>query len=703
MAYFIFCVHNHQPVGNFDSVLEDAYRDSYWPFLKALSRHPSIKLTLHNSGFLFDWIGENHPEYIELLRSMVSSGQVEIMGGGYYEPVLSVIPEEDRLSQIRMMSDKFEEVFGKRPRGIWLAERVWEPLLPTTIRSAGLEYLLVDDYHFVKSGLEKRDLGGYYITEDQGNVVKIFPGSEALRYLIPFRPVEALEEHLKGLNAFLRKGDAAIYGDDGEKFGVWPGTHKWVFDEGWLDSFFEMLDRNAEWLKSVTLSEYLDMEEPLGSVYLPTTSYMEMGEWSLPAEASKEYTELVEDMKKLDNGERIRRFLQGGIWRNFFAKYPEANWMHKRMLLVSRELKKLSIEAPKRDLKEAKDFLYKAQCNDAYWHGVFGGLYLPHLRTKVYENLIRAEQSAGAGFVQDGPAIQVMDLDADSHEEVIIRTQDLGLFFSPHNGGGLYELDFRPCAANLSNTLSRWQEGYHHKLLSTGSGDLEGGTKSIHEIVKVKEKGLERYLKYDTSRRGSFLDHFLDGEASLEKFFANEYRDLGDFFQGRYEAVIDGGTLRLSREGAALGIGYSVSKEVKAIGRDSFKVNYRLRGHDKLPPGDFSFGVELNLILPCCDGPACLYKSSPPMPDEDGIGLGSSGVLKGIKGLSLLDTHIGIKAQILLSSPATLWRFPVHTVSLSEGGFERIYQGSCLLFQFPIKQENMEAGFTVKVGEIKRP
>lgn len=703
MTYFVFCIHNHQPAGNFDKVMEEAYEDSYWPFLKALSRHPSIKLTLHNTGYLLDWIMERHPEYIELMRSMVGSGQVEVMGGGYYEPVLSVVPETDRVRQVLMMSDKIEELFGKRPKGIWLAERVWEPSLPTFLKRAGIEYLLVDDYHFIKSGLTREELGGYYITEDQGNVIKVLPGSEELRYLIPFKPVDAFTGHMRGLKDFLKKGGAAIYGDDGEKFGVWPGTHKWVFDDGWLDGFFAEIEKNLEWIRPVNIGEFLEVTEPVGQVYLPTTSYMEMGEWSLPAGASREYTQLIEDVKGWKDGERVRRFLQGGIWRNFFSKYPEANWLHKRMLLVSRALRDKGEGLREEDYQKAERLLFKGQCNDAYWHGVFGGLYLPHLRTEVYKNLLEAENIVLEEVSDGRPEIEIADIDADCHDEVMVRTRELNLFLSPRNGGGLVELDFKPRAVNVSNTLSRWHEGYHHKL-ALGSHDEDVAGKSIHEFVKVKEKGLERFLKYDTARRTSFIDHFLKEDETLDAFYGREHDELGDFHNNGYDLRIRDSKVLLSRKGVAAGAPFSVTKEIRVEGRNAFNVDYFVASMGEKKLTGVNFGVELNLMMPCCDGPACLYQAVPQFSEADGIGLGSSGVAKGLKTIRLIDTHIGLIATVEVDTPATLWRHPVHTVSLSEGGFEKIYQGSCLVFLFPLDfsgDGSMGISFRIKVEGIE--
>lgn len=703
MKYFVFCIHNHQPVGNFPDVIEEAFQHSYRPFLEALGRHPAVKLTLHNTGFLLDWIASEHPEYMELLRTMVERGQVEVMGGGYYEPILTVIPARDRVAQVNMMSDRIEELCGARPRGIWLAERVWEPTLPTVLRECGIEYLVVDDYHFRKAGLTPAELGGYYVTEDQGNVVKIFPGSERLRYIIPFRPASEFVDHVRGLDDFLVKGDAAIYGDDGEKFGVWPGTYKWVFEDGWLDDFLDLVENAVEEriIECETMAEYTDTHAPLGRIYLPTTSYMEMGEWTLPADASREYSELHKELghgAEGGEGERIERFLQGGTWRNFFSKYPESNRMHKRMLMVSRELEQRRPAATDDEkIEEAARHLYRAQCNDAYWHGIFGGLYMPHLRTSVYEHLLKAERALGGSFAGGRPeSAETVDFDADGVDDVVVRSADLAMILKPSDGGALFELDYLPRAVNLSNTLTRWKEGYHHRL-AEGRAELVGEeAKSIHDIVLVKEEGLEEYLKYDTVERASFRDRFLAVDETLDAFYDGTHRSLGGFHSGTYHKEIAGSTVRLAREGAAAGMDFSVTKTVRPSGDGCFTVDYLVRRSNGVNVAPVNFAVELNLLLPCCEGPVCHYRFTPEA--DTPIGLGSRGVLGGVEGVAMVDTLTGVEVEIRTMYRPTLWRFPVHTVSLSEAGFEKIYQGSCLVFLYPMGEETDELSFRIDVG-----
>ncbi|MEN6312551.1 MAG: hypothetical protein ABFD80_13565, partial [Acidobacteriota bacterium] len=209
---FLFAVHNHQPVGNFEHVVDQAFSDCYRPFLERLEKHPGFKFSLHFSGPLWEHMERKERASWELVKVMAGRGQVELLGGGFYEPVLSVIPEEDRLGQIRMMIDYIAANFGQTPRGLWLTERVWEPHLAKSLADAGIEYTMLDEEHFHYAGI--RDLHASYITEDEGRPLRIFPIDKKLRYMIPFHALEKIEEYLEEIRG---AGGTAILGDDGEK------------------------------------------------------------------------------------------------------------------------------------------------------------------------------------------------------------------------------------------------------------------------------------------------------------------------------------------------------------------------------------------------------------------------------------------------------------------------------------------------------
>ncbi len=93
MVKLILALHNPQPVGNFDSVLEEAYKLSYKPFFDVLEKHPGVRVSVHFSGILYDWLEERHPDYLDRLAALVSAGRLEILSGGYYEPILALLPE----------------------------------------------------------------------------------------------------------------------------------------------------------------------------------------------------------------------------------------------------------------------------------------------------------------------------------------------------------------------------------------------------------------------------------------------------------------------------------------------------------------------------------------------------------------------------------------------------------------------------------
>ncbi|HET9682071.1 MAG TPA: alpha-amylase/4-alpha-glucanotransferase domain-containing protein, partial [Candidatus Limnocylindrales bacterium] len=382
-------LHNHQPVGNFGWVIAEAWERAYEPMVAALERHPGIRVGLHYSGALLEWLRTEQPGFLERVRALVEADRVEVLGGGLYEPVLGAIPERDRIGQLGRMAAMVEATFGRRPAGAWLAERVWEPDVPTSMAAAGYRYTILDDAHFRAAAVPEDAMWGPYSTDDQGHPLTVFATEQGLRYRIPFQPVATVIDYLRehATDAGDRVG---TMGDDGEKFGAWPTTWEHCWGRGhWVEDFFDALDANATWLATVRPSDWLAAHQPVGRVYVPTGSYAEMGEWVLPPEESLAFgTALRRDR---ETGAPEARWLRGGFWRNFQVRYREVNDLHKQMLRVSAAVAAMP-DGPAREA--ATDHLFRGQSNDCYWHGLFGGIYIAHMRAATFEHLIAAEDLA---------------------------------------------------------------------------------------------------------------------------------------------------------------------------------------------------------------------------------------------------------------------------------------------------------------------
>jgi len=506
-----FCVHSHQPVGNYPWVFETGTQDCYLPFLEHLVDYPDLKMTLHYTGALLEWFTENRPEFYALIQTMVNRGQVEIMGGGFYEPILSVIPEDDARRQIALLNTFARQRFGYVPRGLWCAERIWDPCLPKKIAGQGIEYTLLDDTHFLAAGLSPDDIHGYYLTEREGYPVKVFPIDMHLRYMIPFKEPHEIVSYLLRLRD--RGVRVVTYGDDGEKFGMWPGTKKWVYQDGWLRRFLDAMSQAVGEIEIITLSMALDKYPPQGRVYLPTASYQEMMEWSLFCEQGRYYQGLIKQAKQNPDWERVRAFLRGGLWDNFLAKYPESNRMHKKMLKVSRLVRQYGMS------EQALNHVFKAQCNCGYWHGLFGGVYLTALRHAIYENLLKAEAIIDSERLKDRAwIVEREDHDYDGQEEILVSGRNLNCVIAPQTGASICALEYKPAAYSLSNVMMRHPEIYHNKILEAGDhqgGDHKGQPLSIHDIPFTSSEDLKGVLVYDRYPRHSFMTHVMDAAPDM--------------------------------------------------------------------------------------------------------------------------------------------------------------------------------------------
>ncbi|HKF35367.1 MAG TPA: alpha-amylase/4-alpha-glucanotransferase domain-containing protein, partial [Ktedonobacteraceae bacterium] len=643
----------------------------------------------------------------------------------YYEPILPSIPDADKIGQIHRLTQRIQHYFGAIPSGLWIAERVWEPGLPRLLREANIEWTILDDVHFKNVGLEDSDLYGYYATEDQSSALKVYATSKSLRYTIPWRPAAETLVHLHSL-ATLDGKRIVVMGDDGEKFGSWPGTAEYCWGSkgrgGWIEEFFTILEQNAAWLHTTPLGEYARNYPALGRIYLPTSSYIEMTEWALPAQKSYLFGKLLHQLEEEKRDDELQ-FMRGGFWRNFLVRYPEANNQHKKMLRVHDAVYAAGA-TPETGLVQ----LWKAQANDTYWHGLFGGIYMGHVRSAIYHHFIKAENAAN--HVQFGPGhwqrSEFTDFDRDSQNELIIESDQQNVYLDPLRGGTIFEWDMRRSMHNLLCVMTRREESYHRTLReyeqarrkreaqakasllvqtsSIGAQAISGMSSaaseepaSPHTTIRTKESDLDRFLVIDRYRRNSLIDHFLAPSATLADFAQVRYEEQGNFVELPYESEVQqdehGITIKLARDGQVQRAGALSPLSVRLtkslflpLGEERLVVFYTIqnKGQSRLQTR-FASEWNFHLLGGGRNDQAYYHVDGYELEDEH---FDSMGEVAQVQAFHFGNTWIRQHMDFLLSEAATLWRFSIETVTGSEAGFERNHQGSCLALLWPLLSES---------------
>jgi len=661
---FAFGIHLHQPVGNFDFVFEEHVRDVYRPLLSAIAEREFLPITVHISGPLLEWLEEHDAPMLDLVGSLAAEDRIELLASGMYEPVLVAVPRADRVEQVEWMRERLQSLFGVDARGAWLTERVWEQELAEDLSRAGIDYTLLDDRHFLVSGFQRGQLHRPLLTESDGRRLALFSIDEKLRYLIPFRAPQETVRYLRELRAAGQP--LAVLADDGEKFGGWPGTRQWVYEDGWLERFFDAMEIliAGDELRLVTFSTALREVESGGLAYPPSASYREMEEWSLPTAASTRLTrlhrELGEDRMAGADGALVR----GAHWRNFFVRYPEANRMQKKMVALSGLCRRRG------DPEEARQALGRAQCNDAYWHGVFGGLYLPHLRQGVWRNLAAGERILRAG---EGVASEWLDLDVDGHDELWVHGEQFSAIIAPHRGGAIEEYTVFSSGLNYADVLARRLEGYHLEALA---GDGRGGyattdkapdgapapdlptrddstsartEDSIGSIHHQEPIILRAPPPVDLEGRALFVDRFLPGDLDQATYERAEFTPLRSLagILCRCETSADGERIDVT-------CSFGPSADANAAGADGGTSDWWL--HKR-----YSFDASGRFTVD--------YRWNVPTLPADAVFAPE---------LSLAHP-LGVR----LSPDTDVWRWSIQTITQSERGLEWTRQGESVTPRWP--------------------
>ena len=625
---FCFGLHLHQPVGNFESVFKQHLVDVYRPLLRGLMEGEAWPVAMHLSGPLLEWFDAHAPDFVDEIGHHAAAGHLELLAAGHDEPILAVLSREDRLEQLCRHREHLRSRFGVDATGLWLTERVWEPTLPEELAQAGIRFAIVDDRHFLVTGFPRERLHSHFVTESGGHRVALFPIDEKLRYLVPFRPPEELAAYLRGLRA---KGHhLAILADDGEKFGGWPGTRQWVYTDGWLDRFLatlrELRDRGEVVLSR--FDEALAASPSGGLAYLPSASYREMEGWSLPPTQARALLQVEEEWGATRLAGIDGALLRGSHWRNFFVKYPESNRMHKLMLALS------VLCRERGDPAGARRAIGRAQCNDAYWHGVFGGLYLDFLRGAIWHQLATAEALLRIG---EPLTVEALDLDADGQLELWIHSAHLSALVAPARGGAvefLLDLDRRE---NLLNVMTRHEEAYHITPTAespTASGETaatpdSGGAPSIHDLEALTERP-----PLDIEPRAMFVERLLSPTACCDDFIAGRVPVVHSWAQVCFEAT------------------WEVTPE-------DVEITLRTPGLQKT----LRFGAD-GVVQ-------CEWQWETPAE------IASVG--------GWFSTEVSLSSPFdVVATGAERWEYPIETVAKSEKGFDRTVQGTALVFRWPL-------------------
>ena len=619
---FVFGLHLHQPWGNFDHVFREHVDQVYRPTLRFLEEREIAPYGLHVSGPLLEWLETHDRPLHDRIGRLASEGQLELLSAGFYEPILAALDPVDRAQQLNWMSEYLQDRFGVGARSAWLTERVFESELVGDLAAAGVENLLVDDWHLLAAGVPRDRLHRTFRTEGAGREINLLPIHEELRYLVPFQPADAVGAYFRDLQD--RGVPLAILADDGEKFGGWPGTFRRVWEQGWFQAFADVLVtlREAAVIRFVTPQGLVDELGPQSLAYPPSSSYREMGEWA--------------QLPKLVGSDHP---FEGAPWRNFFLRYPESNAMHKKARALSRLCRaRGNPEAPRRAIG-------RAQCNDPYWHGVFGGIYMKHLRDATWRQLAEAESRLRE---DEGLQVEQADWDLDGEDELWIHSRAFSALVGLATGR-VKELTRFAQGANLADVLTRRWEAYHGPAVERGreraesaGGDGEHSpgagedAPSIHDLEDAYV--LDEAPVVDWADRTLLAARVIPGGVDEGQWARREASVLCSFEEASESSAVadvrvEGSGVTLTRERAGIRAELWIS--------DRGDVEVRYEWDPNRFPTDALFTVEVSLSTP---------------------------------------------APVVTEPQGTVWRYPVITVPRSERGFERIAQGESTTVLWPIAQ-----------------
>jgi hypothetical protein len=224
-----------EPLGASEKEVAKRSESIYSPLLKLLENNKAIKIALYFNGILHDWFQRSDPDFVQRLKELVKRGQVELLTGAYYSPRLDLIPDRDKIDQIRLQTEIISRTFSYKPRGMMIPSDQFEPRLINVLSQLDIDHALVRSDALAVPNAVAEDLHGYYVAEDHGHTLKVFP--------------------LRDESSALASATSAY-------------EIKW--SENSVSALFKKINESADAIKTLSFSDYLEDAEPSGVAHLKT-------------------------------------------------------------------------------------------------------------------------------------------------------------------------------------------------------------------------------------------------------------------------------------------------------------------------------------------------------------------------------------------------------------------------------------------------
>ena len=417
---------------NLDSTeqLEKEYQKVYKPLVKFLFAHPDFHFTFYFAGPSLQFYKKKKSEFITLLKQLSERNQIELLGGGFYDPVLSLLYAADRNGQLDLLSSEIRQTIGKRPRGASLFADCWDCSLVNNLSTCGIEFVTLDSSCIPPKKLRYVPL----IMSNLGKSIEIIP---LYQNFLPDSDVPC-EDYISKINRAVEKAckkDSITQSATQRLISVQFNMDSIInlVEKDWFSNFSKLISGDGS-ITASTCIEYRAASNIREPAFIPAGISRQISKW-----ISRPFIE-----------NETRQNYQQTVY-DFMETYPVSQELYNRILYVSMLVNQYKKDKMRKN--SARERLWQAQNGFSLLCSLNGAFSHSIHRQQAYKILMEAEKilREDENFSE---TFSCFDYDCDGLNEYVCKMKN---YFACINteSGAIRELDTVKNSGNYADNISR--------------------------------------------------------------------------------------------------------------------------------------------------------------------------------------------------------------------------------------------------------